>query len=337
MTEIQFIAEAGQTMGGDVGKAVDMVHAFAAAGATHFKVQMLHPESIAAEEALSYWSTGPKVSQRRQFRENGVIAYHDWDRVRNACAEAGVGFVATPFDLSAVAALGHLDPAAVKIASGDITYLPLIEAVAKLGKPVLLSTGASTLGEINAAMDCAYLAQTRRKSLVLLACTLAYPTPMADANLARIGRLRQERTESVGYSDHTTETITSMLAVCAGATWLEKHVTLGGSQPDDAMGLSPQKFAAYVLRGKEGAKIAGQGDMVVDAELPARVGARRAARFRCDIPAGVTVHPSDITYLRSDPHGDGRSIRRAMAGPFTLRPVSAGEIISDENCRFDQF
>lgn len=343
MTEVQFVAEIGQA-NGDREYAIEAVRQFAGAGATHVKVQMLHPETIAAEDALSYWSTGPVVSQRRQFRENGVLTDDDVAAIRAECHRCAVGFVATPFDLDAVTRLFHLGPDAVKIASGDITFLPLVKAVATMGKTTFLSTGASTLSEIREAVEAFRLTQTfndLRAELVPLACTLAYPTHLCDANIARIGYLRDRLPgcAGIGYSDHTRESITSMLAVQAGAWLLEKHVTLNpdGAGPDDKMALTPDGFRDYVRRGLEGAKIAGNQELVVEAELPARVGARRAARVTCAIPAGCEILPEHISYLRPDPFGDGMSIRIAGKRPVTLRPLQPGEVLAFDNVRCTDF
>lgn len=328
MTEI--CAELGQTMNGDVGLAVDMVAAFAEAGATSIKVQMLDPDLIATDSAPSYWQTGPPTFQREAFTAAGVIPHAGWFPVRAACAAHGIGFVATPFDLGAVEVLRDLDPAAVKVASGDITFLPLLDAVAGLGKPVILSTGAATVRETQEAVR----RLSRVERLVLLACTLAYPTPLEEARLGRIEHLSTYFGREAGYSDHTTETITGLLAVLAGASWLEKHVTMrpsGPECPDNAMGLTPSRFADYARHVRRAELLLGGGDPG-EIEMAARAGARRAARYVRDLPAGHDLSLDDFTFLRPDPEGDGRSIACAVLaaeGRFTAFPVRAGEVILD--------
>ena len=345
---IEYCAEAGQTMRGDVGLAVEMVHAFAEAGATHFKVQMLDPDQLVTRDAPSYWQTGPPVEQHASFVANGVIPHTGWDRVRQACYAARVGFVATPFDLDAVHALADLEPDAVKVASGDITFLPLLRAVGALGVPVFVSTGASRMPEVRAAVATVVHRTAATYSMVTpLACTLRYPTPQHDAKLIRIPLIRAELADMwsfrIGYSDHTLESDTSMFAVLAGARLLEKHVTMfpgewghingdGSFVPDDAMGLNPRAFAEYVQWGRLGETLL--SERVDDAgEAEARTGARRAARFARAMPANTVVGDGDVTYLRPcDPDDDGRSILLAVQHPTTTRAVEIGERLSDFNC-----
>jgi len=350
---INVIAEFGQTMRGDVGLAVEMVHQFAEAGATHIKVQMLDPGKIATATARSYWQTGPSVAQRESFAANGVIPHSGWDRVRTACWDAHVGFVATPFDLDAVDALRGLAPDAVKVASGDITFVPLLHAIGEYhsGVPILLSTGASTRNEVWDAVD--HLG--RHSETVPFACSLEYPCPIEHANLGRIHAVRRESDAwsehfvvpfgAVGYSDHTVEAFTSGLAVMAGATWLEKHVTpypvkvvTEHGVPDDAMGLGTEAFGVYVECARRAEQFLGQGDIApTDAERASRRGARRAARWANDWDGARRVRPEDVTYLRDDPDGDGRSIALVMRvladGSAATRPHKAGDIVEDDDFR----
>lgn len=336
---IEYIAEAGQTMRGDVGLAVEMVHQFAEAGATQFKVQMLDPDKLVARGALSYWQTGPLVEQHQSFIDNGVIPHTGWDRVRAACYEAHVGFVATPFDLDAMKALADLEPAAVKVASGDITYLPLLRAVGALARPVYLSTGASTIFEVRAAINELVSADGMRFSMVApLACTLRYPTPVECSKLSRIRALRAGLASMwsfrVGYSDHTQMINTAKHAVLAGAVALEKHVTMFPGElavPDDRMGLSPRSFKAYVESGRYGEQLLGEG--TDPGEDASRVGARRSARFTHPLPPSTVVVPAEhLSFLRPDDGSGRRSIELAStAGLTTTRAVDAGEVLSDEN------
>lgn len=338
---VEIIAEFGQTMDGDVGLAVDMVHAFADAGATGIKVQLLDPEQIATADARSYWKTGPEVGQREAFTTAGLIPHDGWGRVVDACRERHVWFIGTPFDARALDALYDYGADAIKVASGDITFLPLLDRIQdrRVDQTVLVSTGAATTREIAEA----YRRLSRIGHLVFLACTLSYPTPLGEARLGRIGWLSEAFGRTVGYSDHTKETITGLLAVLAGAQWLEKHVTLrpyGPECPDNAMGLDPAEFRQYVLQARKAEKLlAGEG---TDLEAPARAGARRAARYAFTIPAGQTldgefrigsppVRVDPVEYLRPDPDGDGRSIALAAQaideGWPLVYAVAAGKLV----------
>lgn len=333
---LDLIAEAGQTMEGDVGLAVEMVHAFADAGATGFKVQLLDPEKIATADAESYWRTGPPILQRQSFADSGLIPYGAWGPVRAACAQRQIAFVGTPFDHDAVRALVGLDADAIKVASGDITFWPLLHHIRDAGKRVYFSTGASTPAEIVVAST--FFGNSIEK--IPLACTLSYPTPMNRAMLGRIGALRRLDllgVDRIGYSDHTESTYTAGHAVLAGATVLEKHVTMRKGSwrvPDHAMALDPVEFSWYCASALSALELlGGDGLRVGEQEQAARVGARRAARWTHDFGAGHTLGSSDdVSVLRPDPDGSGDSIRMMLrhTGHKLVRSVLAGELIAEE-------
>ena len=331
---IELVAELGQTIRGDVAVAIEAVEAFARAGATAIKFQLLDPERIATADAVSYWQTGPPVGQRESFGRSGMIAYDKWAPVKEACDRVGVKFGATPFDLEAVDALDKLEPDFIKIASGDITWEDLCVAVARTDRDMMLSTGAATVAEIDNAVHWMEWA-TGGAELTVLACSLAYPTPIQDAGLARIQQLWDLFGLNVGYSDHTVETGTGYAAVLAGAEVLEKHCSLSkGSEvvPDDAMALSPVEFVAYANGAKAAVDMLGDGRLEpMESEMAARVGARRAARWARDLPPGWQVMKGDFTYLRPDPSGDGESLQLADdaldRGRRTARAVTAGRVV----------
>lgn len=342
MTEIRFrdadpivpgacrvLAEAGQCMEGSVGRALQMVSDAADAGAWGIKVQLLRPETIATADAPKYWDDDlGTATQREAFTAAGLIDYDRWRPVRNAARLCRMAFVATPFDLAAVEALESIDVDAYKIASGDLLYAPLLDAVVDTGRPILLSTGAAWADEIEAAVE--HLLErdpSVRYRLVLLACSLVYPTPANEANVGRVSRLGEMIAEygwrgaKVGYSDHTTVTHTARDAAAAGALVLEKHYTYrdaSGPVADHGMAVDPDGLAAVVSAADRGAAIRGDSRLIpTDAEERARVGARRGLYLVRPVAAGAVARPDDVAALRPAPH-------HAMT-PMTWYGATSGE------------
>lgn len=301
------LAEGGQCMEGDVHRAVQMAIAAASAGAWGFKVQMLTPDRIAAEDAPIYWEdTLGNTTQREAFQRAGLVPYTAWAPVVDACREHGIAFAATPFDAEAVDACVELGVDAVKIASGDLTNHTLLdhaaEAADHLGARLIVSVGAATVDEVLAAMNVVHLWPGLHTTW--LACSLVYPTPVWEANLARIVSLADlwERDNwTTGYSDHTRPTHTALAAAALGAVLLEKHYTdgRGGEVQDNDFALDAHDLEEYVENANEGARLRGVGDLLpTQAEEAARDGARRSVHLTRDLAAGDVIGPDDLIALR---------------------------------------
>lgn len=331
---IHVIAEYGQTMGGSIEQAHRQVDAAKAAGCTAFKTQLLSPELIASADARPYWHNAKVTSQRASFARSGLIPYTAWRGVIDHCHEVGIDFVASPFDLYAVEVLAQFSSVVFKIASGDLTNVPLLRAVADAtARPVIVSTGAATEGEILRAA-----AELGDRKVVWLACTLIYPTPLHEAELARIRSLRtlilqsnwSGNSRQFGYSDHVGKPASAMGAVFMGAEVLEVHTTLTPGDtdcPDDAMALDPKHLADYVTAANTAAQMAGSGRLApLPGEIPARFGAGRSIHFARDLPAGHRVTASDLICLRPS---DGLSPLRwdDVVGCMLTHDVRDGELV----------
>lgn len=327
---VRVVAEAGQCHG-DVGWAVTAAEAAKAAGCWGFKVQVLDPARIAAPDAGRYWATAPDgpTSQRDTFEGNGVLDGGQVREIFAECRRIGIEAFGTPFAPDAVETLVDAGARHMKIASGDVTYRRLLDAVAATGLPVFLSTGASDGNEVQRAYG--RLRDRGAGQVWPLACSLTYPCPDDQAHLLRIPYLRSLYGPRVGYSDHTLTVETGMVAAALGAVVLERHFTVDpdGGSPDDEMALTPLMMAAYVRGAEAGRRMAGEHGMhPVDAELPARVGARRSVRWARDLPAGHVVGPEDIVEQR--PCVDrGISVWFAdhVIGGTVVDPVQAGGLV----------
>lgn len=308
------LAEAGQCMEGSLGRALEMVADAAMAGAWGIKVQLLRPETIATPNAPKYWDDDlGSTTQREAFTMAGLIDYDRWGPIRNAARTCNMAFVATPFDLEAVDALERLSLDAYKVASGDLLWTPLLDAIVDTGRPLILSTGAAWEDEITDTMARLIRRDpTITHRMVILACDLVYPTPEGKQNLGRITRLYQLAAEygwtgiHIGYSDHTLSPTTAYDAAVCGASILEKHYTYkGASGPvaDHGMAVDPEGLARTVLEAQRGARTHGEARIVPsEAEERARHGARRAMYLVRPVATGEPARLDDAVALRPCPY-----------------------------------
>lgn len=327
---VRVVAEFGQTNLGSVEAAVAQARAAATAGCWAAKWQLLTPNRLAAPDAAAYWAHARAGElQAETFTKNGLLDYGAWAEVRAECRLADIEFLATPFDLEALAALDKLDVTAIKIASGDITYHDLLRAAGNTGRHVLLSTGAADRAEIEQALR--WLDYWSDDYVTLLACDLVYPCPDDQANLSRITSLDWEFGLPVGYSDHTEWAYTALAAAALGAEVLEKHATLNprGPTPDDKMGITaPEQLALYVEYAGRGAKLRGTPHLLPSpAEEPARQGARRAWHARIDLDGGTELRASHLEALRPCLPASV-SAGQDVDGFRLLEPLRAGEALT---------
>lgn len=314
-------------MNGSVDRAISMAQAAARAGCAGYKVQLLDPEKIAAPTAPLYWSDDFGThTQRAAFTKAGLIDYSAWGDVKAACDDFGITFFATPFDLPAVDALENLGVELYKVASGDITYTPLLQRIAETKKPVILSTGASELGEVWDA-----LGWLEPCEVIPLACNLAYPTGPGDANLARIATLKVLY-GLAGYSDHTTGVLTALGAAALGACVLEKHYTWDRTAPDvadHAMALDPDGMKRYVEAANLGVELRGSGELCANpSERAAHHGARRSVCAARDLRAMTALAAEDLICLRPG-GGIPPSMLPKLVGRVLLNDLVAGEMLPE--------
>ena len=221
------IAELGLNHGGDCQRALRLVDAAADAGASAIKIQSFRADRLVAQTCPAPAHVRARSLQAFFRRFELDRAAHE--RIAERVHERGLALVATPFDEEIIPLLEAVGCDAYKIASGDLTYPGLIERVARMGKPMLLSTGMSELDEVRVAVDHARRAGA--VELALLHCVSAYPVPSGQENLAAIATLDRSFGVTVGLSDHSTEALSAPLAVALGASIYERHFTLEG-EPD---------------------------------------------------------------------------------------------------------
>jgi N-acetylneuraminate synthase len=231
-------------------KAVDILHAAKEAGADAIKLQTYTPGTITTDCDNEYFLIGKgTIWEGKNLYDLYGDAYTPWEwqpRLKKIANDLGLDLFSSPFDKTAVDFLEKMDVLAYKIASFELVDIPLIQYVARTGKPIIMSTGMATLAEIDEAVTAARKAGC--KEIALLKCTSAYPAPSEEMNLHTIPHLRQAFGVPVGLSDHTTGIAVAVAAVALGACIVEKHFTLSRAEPgpDSAFSLEPAEFRAMV-------------------------------------------------------------------------------------------
>jgi sialic acid synthase SpsE len=302
------IAEAGVNHEGSLARAIEMVDAAATAGADMIKFQSYKAASLASRHSPSYWDRGkePASSQFELFQRYDALDVEDYGKLKERCDARGILFCTTPFDLRFVDALDPL-LCCHKIASADITNVPLLRRLGSKGKPVLLTTGASTLGEAETAVRV--LGGAGAPAVGLLHCVLQYPTEFENAHLRAIGHLARTFPElTIGWSDHVPPSegcLSLLLAWLEGAEVLEKHFTLDKSLPgnDHYHAMDPDDIVAFRRRCALAETLLGRAEKrVLPCESAARTHARRSLVAARAIPRGTRI-TEDMLIAKRPGHG----------------------------------
>jgi N,N'-diacetyllegionaminate synthase len=326
------IAEAGVNHNGELALARRLIDAAADAGADMVKFQSFSADQLvtAAARKAEYQdrTTDANESQRAMIRRLELT--RETHKALSAhCADRGITFFSSAFDEGSVDLLAELGLDRFKIPSGEITNLPYLRHVARYGKPVLLSTGMATLGEIEAALEVLERSGIPRTCVTLLHCTTEYPAPMAEVNLRAMLTLRDAFGVAVGYSDHTVGTEVSIAAVALGASVIEKHFTLDRNLPgpDHRASLEPAELKAMVAAIRNIEQALGDG-----IKRPGASESRNKASVRKSVVASRRIRAGerfDETNLAVKRPGTGLSPMRwdEVLGRVAPRDFSPDELI----------
>jgi N,N'-diacetyllegionaminate synthase len=244
------IAEAGVNHNGDLSLARRMVDVAAEAGADLVKFQTFSADRLVtrdAEKAKYQVHAGVAESQHAMLHRLEMNREMHESLIER-CRDRGIEFFSTAFDRESVDLLAGLGLKRFKIASGELTNLPLLRHIGRRREQVIVSTGMATLNEIRAALDVLETAGTSRNRITVLHCNTEYPTPAADVNLRAMLAIRDAFGVAIGYSDHTNGIEVSIAAVALGASVIEKHFTLDRNLPgpDHKASLEPAELKAMV-------------------------------------------------------------------------------------------
>lgn len=326
------IAEAGVNHNGDEALAVRLIDAAAQAGADVIKFQTFRAASLVSADA-------PKAPYQQLATTSGESQYEMLRRLELSpeahrrlvahCAARSIEFLSTGFDIPSVDFLLGLGVARIKVPSGEITNLPYLQHVGRSGKPIILSTGMSTLDDVAAALQVLEEVGVSRAQLTILHCTTAYPTPMSEVNLRAMTTLAASFGVRVGYSDHTAGNEVPVAAVALGATVIEKHLTLDRRLPgpDHAASIEPDELRALVsaIRRVETA-LGSAVKAPTTSERINMVAARKSIVAARTIAAGELLSDDNLTAKRP---GDGLSPMRwrEVVGRIAHRKYDADEQI----------
>lgn len=322
------IAEVGVNHNGSPDLACDLIDVAAEAGADAVKFQTFRAEALVTRSApkalYQRVSTDPEATQYSMLKEL-EFDEDDHRRLKEHCELRRVEFLSTPFDLGSLNLLvERLGVRRIKLGSGEITNGPLLLASARTGRPVILSTGMSTLGEVEQALAVLAFGYTNaasqpnaeafasaygsevgraalRNNVTLLHCTSQYPTPVDDVHLRVMDTLRTAFGLRVGYSDHTLGVVVPIAAVARGAAVVEKHVTMDRTLPgpDHAASLEPDELRALVRAVREVESALGQSlKAPTPGELDTRAASRRSLRAGSGIRQGEHFTEENVVARR---------------------------------------
>jgi sialic acid synthase SpsE len=319
------IAEIGNNHEGDAALAERLVRLAAESGAGAVKLQTFRAEGL--------------VSERRdpdRFRRLRGFELRDADvrRLRGVARDAGLLFVSTPLDLPSAALLSELVDA-FKIASGDLTFEPLLRLVASFPQPIILSSGLADLGLLRRALDVIgeVRGALRCDEVAILHCVSAYPAPPEEANLGAIPTLAAAFPHPVGYSDHTVGIEAAVVARALGARIIEKHFTIAHDHSDfrdHALSATPPELAELARRLRQVRAMVGDGvKRPRPCEEPLRTAIRRSICAAGRLAAGTVLEPRHLTWLRP---GDGLAPGREaeILGRRLIRALEAGDPVTLE-------
>ena len=292
------IAELSANHNGSLDTALETIRAAARAGADAIKLQTYTADTITIDSRKEDFMIKGTIWEGRNLHDLYAEAYTPWEwhaRLFEAAREEGLECFSSPFDPTAVDFLEQLNTPAYKVASFEITDIPLIELIASRGKPVIISTGIAEMEDIELALDACH--RMGNHDIALLKCTSSYPAPIEEANLTMIRDFRERFGVIAGLSDHTMGATAPIVSVCMGAKIIEKHFILDRSigGPDASFSMTEAEFTDMVRMVRDAEKAIGRVD-----------------------------------YNLTEKQRKGRDFSRSL---YVVRDIAAGEKLTEENIR----
>jgi N,N'-diacetyllegionaminate synthase len=326
------IAEAGVNHNGSIEIAKKMIEVAKACGADAVKFQTFKAENVISKYApkaeYQKQTTGETDSQLEMVKKL-ELSFDDFIALKEYCDKLNIMFLATPFDFESIDFLDDLGLEIFKIPSGEITNLPYLEKIGKLGKKVILSTGMADLGEIEDALDILTSCGTKKEDITILHCNTEYPTPYEDVNLLAMLTIKEAFKVKVGYSDHTLGIEIPIAAVALGASVIEKHFTIDKNMegPDHKASLEPHELKAMIDAIRNIEKALGNGiKKPSKSEIKNRDIVRKSIVAKREIKKGEIFTEDNITVKRP---GTGISPMRwyEVLGKVASRDYKEDELI----------
>lgn len=324
---VYIVAEISANHNQKFDQAVELIKAAKEAGADAVKLQTYTPDTLTIESDGPEFCIGGGTSwDGKTLYDLYTEAYTPWEwqsKLKEVAVELGLDFFSTAFDPTAVDFLEEIGVPVHKIASFEIVDIPLIEKMARTGKPLIISTGMATLGEIEEAVRAARNAGAPQ--IALLKCTSAYPSPPEEMNLRTIPHLAESFGVPVGLSDHTLGIAVPVAAVALGACIVEKHFTLSRNMPgpDSAFSLEPREFKAMVEAIRTAEKALGEVHYGVSEREAANRVFRRSLFVVKDMKTGEVFTAENVRSIRPG-HGLHPRHLKDVRGRRATRDIPAG-------------
>lgn len=326
---IYIIAEAGVNHNGNFGLACKLVDEAKKAGVDCIKFQTFKSEKLVSHSAkkAEYQKKTTGDSSQLDMLKKLELSFEEFERLKDYCDKVGITFLSTPFDFESLAFLDSMDMPFWKIPSGEVTNYPYLVALAKTGKPIVMSTGMCTKEEIAEAIKV--LQDNGAGEIKLLHCNTEYPTPVEEVNLTAMEDMRKTFSLEVGYSDHTTGIAVSVAAAALGAKVIEKHITLDKNMegPDHMASLEPHELTEMVCAIRNIEKALGDGvKRPSKSEEKNKPIARKSIVAQTPIAKGEVLTEDNLTVKRP---GDGISPMqwKKVLGTKAIRDFAPDEII----------
>ncbi|MBR3598508.1 MAG: N-acetylneuraminate synthase [Lachnospiraceae bacterium] len=329
MDKVLIIAEAGVNHNGSLDMAKQLIDVAASCGVDIVKFQTARLDSLVSKcAAMADYqknNIGQEKTQKEMLAEL-LLPFEDFIILADYCKEKGVEFLSTPFDIDSINFLKDMVNV-WKVPSGEITNYPYLREIGKTGKKVILSTGMSTMDEVEAAVKV--LKQFGTKDIILLHCTTEYPAPYDQINLRAMNTMAEHFGLQVGYSDHTEGVEVSLAAVAMGAKVIEKHFTLDKTLPgpDHKASMSPEELKQLVVGIRKIEMALGDGEKrPTEAEEKNKSVVRKSIVAAKDIAKGDLLTEENLTTKRP---GSGINPMRwdEVIGTITVRDFEEDEII----------
>lgn len=332
-----FIADIAASHDGSLERAVDLIGLAAEAGADAAKFQNFTAAEIVSDRGFR--ELGSSKSHQASWKRSVFEVYsdasipHEWTpTLKKACEDSGIHYFSAAYDFAAVDMLEPWVPA-YKIGSGDVDWLEMVSYTAAKGKPMLVATGASTIGEVAAVVDVVH---QHTEDLILMQCNTNYTASMDNFHHVHLEVLNSYRSlfpsVVLGLSDHTPGHATTLGAIALGARAIEKHFTddTGREGPDHAFSMDPSSWREMVERSRELEYSLGSPlKRVADNELETAVIQRRAVRARRALPIGHVIRREDLTVLRpATPGAVSASQVLELVGRRVQRELDEAETIA---------
>jgi N,N'-diacetyllegionaminate synthase len=285
---VYVIAEAGLNHNGDVKIAKRLVDAALESGADAIKFQTYKTEEFVA-----------RSNQYFDVFKNAELSYEDFYEIKKYSEDSGITFFSTPFDIESANYLKKIEVPCFKIASSDLTNIPLIKHISKMNIPMIISTGLSTMEEIEEAVQCCLF--EGNKKIALLHCVASYPTLPEETNLNALNTIRDRFSFPVGYSDNGESTLVDLTAVSMGANLIEKHFTLDKKMdgPDHSFSIEPLELKTLISQIRLIEKM--RGDCIKlpqPTELEGRYFIRKSITSKKDIKINETLSIENLSIKR---------------------------------------